>query len=83
MENQPEITAKQKRAFIAVGMLSFGDLVLFSQYLFDLLTIQCEPCAPKVYCPPCQTDFMGLFWWALLGWNVVGIALIYYLSGKR
>ena len=49
----------------------FINLVLISKYLFDKITIRCEPCLNTSDCPPCQTDYMKNIWIYLIVFNAL------------
>jgi hypothetical protein len=59
----------KKRILEIVGVV--GNLILISMYLFDMFTIQCEPCIDIHNCPQCQTDFMKRFWIYILVYNLL------------
>ena len=58
------------------------NLFLILKYLWDSISIKCEPCLPGIECPPCQTKFMEYFWWYLLVWNI-GMLLVKLITRKR
>ena len=47
------------------------NLILISKYLFDKITIRCEPCLNTSDCPPCQTDYMKNIWIYLIVFNAL------------
>ena len=49
------------------------NIVLISKYLFDKITIRCEPCLDLGNCPPCQTEYMKYFWIYMIGFNIMFI----------
>ena len=54
-----------------------------AKYLWDKMTIQCEPCLPGIECPPCQTNFMGNFWWYFVGWNILAVTSWKLVSNRK
>lgn len=62
---------KTKRIILITWLT--GNLILFGKYIFDVYTIQCEPCLPGQNCPPCRTDYMTNIWLFLLVWNLVSL----------
>lgn len=58
------------------------NVILIAKYLWDSISIQCEPCLPGIECPPCQTNFMEFFWWYLILWNS-GMFLVRLIMIKK
>jgi len=52
-----------------------GNVFIAVKYMWDWSSLRCEPCPPKVECPPCETGFMANIIWIYLGWNLVGFLL--------
>jgi hypothetical protein len=50
-----------------------GNTLLILKYWLDKNGIQCEPCVPHSYCPPCQTDFMEEFWFYMTLFNALTV----------
>lgn len=47
------------------------NIILISRYLFDKITIRCEPCLNPNDCPPCQTDYMENFGVYMIAFNIL------------
>jgi hypothetical protein len=60
----------------------FGNLFLCGKYFLDKYSIQCEPCPPDIFCPPCQTEFMRNFIIYLIIWNVIAV-LFWIISNRK
>lgn len=59
----------KNRIIEIIGILI--DLILILKYLFDKITIRCEPCLNSNDCPLCQTDYMKNIWIYLIVFNVL------------
>lgn len=70
-----------KGKYIEVGIWVIANLLLIGSYILHSISIQCEPCMPNQYCPPCQTDYMERF--PLIISLVNLSALIYFLIKKQ
>jgi hypothetical protein len=78
------IAFMKKRIIEILGII--GNLILISKYLFDKITIRCEPCIDPNNCPPCQTDYMKYFWIYLIIFNVliiIGLILKRKMKGSH
>lgn len=52
------------------------NIILISKYLFDKITIRCEPCLDPGNCSPCQTKYMKYFWIYMIGFNIMFIVAL-------
>lgn len=71
-----------KRNKITIAIWILVDIIMICKFIFDSISIRCEPCFPGEPCPPCRTEFMANFWWYLLCWNLISLAVLIFIKNR-